>query len=539
PPSSSPIKTAVGLGTTGNAPVSKAANDDDIDWDDEDEKTAIFDKHSSADLFGAGRKPLPAAGAPPALPSAPPSVPSLPRSSLSTPMPLAPPGVPRSVPSVPPPPPAVGRITSSMPVQVPPPAARLTPSLPPMQQPRLPSPMIGRGPDGRTISSVVPAGKVGNSKFAWIAGIVLVVGVALFVLMLLMPKSGNIVVAVAGSGNKAMDAVQIAVDGAKQCDSSPCVIKGVKAGSHIVKATASGFNPSTQTVTVSSGDEVVLNLQLSSAGEGTGVRVTAEGAGLKLWIDDKEIGPLPQEVKDLTPGEHKIRVAGNDRFAPYEETISLSADQIKSVGPLELKVVRGLAMIEPGENSDGAKVLLVNGAEKRQIPKLPYRVEISTDKHYQLVASKKGFPTATIPVTFEPGKDQKRFVIDLRADAAAPAAEAVPEEPSHSSAGTAVASHTAARNKIASAIGVTPAAPPPAAAKAAPAAAGQGTLNINSIPQSNVLLDGRPLGKTPKAGVTATAGQHRVTFIHPEHGRKETAVNVVAGKTATAAVRFP
>lgn len=430
-----------------------------------------------------------------------------------------------------------------MPVQVPPPAARVTPSLPPLQQPKLPTtPAIGRGPDGRTISAVVSAGRVGSSKFAWIAGIVLVVGVALFVLMLLMPKSGSIVVAVTGPGHKAMETVQVSVDGKKQCDSSPCSIKGVKAGSHFVTASAAGFNPSTQAVKVASGDEVVLNLQLGSGSEGTGVKVTAEGTGLKLWIDDKEMGPLPQEVKDLAPGDHKIRVAGNDRFAPYEETVSLAADQIKSIGPLELKVVRGLAMIEPGENSDGAKVLLVNGSEKRQIPKLPYRVEISTDKHYQLVASKKGFPTATIPVTFEAGKDQKRFVIDLRADGSAAAApEPVAEEPSHasSSTGTAVASHAATRSKIASAIGATPAVPAAAVAKPAPAAAGQGTLNINSIPQSNVLLDGRPLGKTPRAGVTATAGQHRVTFIHPEHGRKEIAVNVVAGKTATAAVRFP
>ncbi|MGC4070093.1 MAG: PEGA domain-containing protein [Polyangiaceae bacterium] len=78
-----------------------------------------------------------------------------------------------------------------------------------------------------------------------------------------------------------------------------------------------------------------------------------------------------------------------------------------------------------------------------------------------------------------------------------------------------------------------------ATASAAPAATGQGTLNINSIPQSNVLLDGRPLGKTPRAGVSVPGGSHTVVFIHPEHGRKQVVVTVIPGRTATAAVRFP
>lgn len=420
-----------------------------------------------------------------------------------------------------------------MPVQLP--GSKSTPSLPP-QQLKAPLPAsLSRAPDARTVSAIVPPqGKSGPSKFAWIAGIVLVLGVALFAIMLLMPKPGSIVVAVTGPGNKALDAVQVFVDGKKQCDSSPCVINGVKPAPHYVKVSATGYSPSAQAVKVSAGDELVLNLQLGAGSEGTGLRVTAEGSGLKLWVDDKEIGPLPQEVKDLTPGDHKIRVAGNDRFAPYEETVSVAAGQIKSIGPLELKVVRGLAMIEPGENADGAKVLLVNGAEKRQIPKLPYRVEISTDKGYQLVASKKGFPTATIPVTFESGKDQKRFVIDLRSESAEAA-----EEPSRGS-GAATHAGASTRGKTpAVPAPAAPAAPAPAKPQAPVAAAGQGTLNINSIPQSNVLLDGRPLGKTPRAGVSTAAGSHRVTFIHPEHGRKEITVNVAAGKTATAAVRFP
>jgi hypothetical protein len=54
-----------------------------------------------------------------------------------------------------------------------------------------------------------------------------------------------------------------------------------------------------------------------------------------------------------------------------------------------------------------------------------------------------------------------------------------------------------------------------------------------------VILDGKPLGATPKVGVSATPGPHTIIFVHPEHGRKAKSVTVEAGKTASAVVRFP
>jgi len=67
---------------------------------------------------------------------------------------------------------------------------------------------------------------------------------------------------------------------------------------------------------------------------------------------------------------------------------------------------------------------------------------------------------------------------------------------------------------------------------------GKGTININSIPASRVILDGKSLGETPQT-VTISAGPHTVVFIHPEHGRKTSAVNVMPEATSTATVRFP
>ena len=65
-----------------------------------------------------------------------------------------------------------------------------------------------------------------------------------------------------------------------------------------------------------------------------------------------------------------------------------------------------------------------------------------------------------------------------------------------------------------------------------------GKLNINSIPLSKVVLDGRPLGETPRVEVAVAAGPHTVLFVHPELGRIQKDVYVDSGRTVLAAVRF-
>lgn len=63
-------------------------------------------------------------------------------------------------------------------------------------------------------------------------------------------------------------------------------------------------------------------------------------------------------------------------------------------------------------------------------------------------------------------------------------------------------------------------------------------LNLNSIPASNVLLDGRPIGKTPLLNVSVKPGKHSVTFLHPKRGRKTVSVEVGAGAKRTVTTRF-
>jgi serine/threonine-protein kinase len=472
----------------------------DIDWDDDDEATTVFDKaqddpahallHSAPPPLGLA-SPRPAAGAPigsrvpppPPVPSKPPPPPPAPMPTRS----LAPPGVSRGPL---PPPPMTQPMTSSLP----------PPSLPdayPMQAP------------------------AGSRNLLVALAAVVIVGVGLGAYFLTQGKRGSLVVTVAGPGNKPVDGVEIFVDTQKQtqCSGSPCRVPDLKPGTHLLKVSAAGYPPTADVaVKVPSGEEAVQNVELARPSDGTGVKVTAEGRGLKLFVDDKEIGPLPQELRDMTPGDHKIRIDGGERYEPFEKTVNVQPDSITDVEP-KLKVKKGLATIKLGDNADGAKVMLVNGDERRPIPRFPLAVDLEANKSYSIVAEKRGYSRYEKRIDFDDGQAEKTYVIDMLPSASGGAEPVAAVERSAPRAPAAPVTHTA------------PAAP------AAPAGA-NASLTFTSTPPSNVIFDGRPLGKTPKSA-TVPPGTHTVVFVHPEMGRKAKSINVNPGQKATLTVKFP
>jgi serine/threonine-protein kinase len=375
-------------------------------------------------------------------------------------------------------------------------------------------------------SLVNPFARQQSEKVKWAAIAAGAVLVVIAVIYLLVPGTGTLVVSVAGPGNKAVEKVKVFIDDKEVCSESPCIAGELETGTHIVKVVADGYGSTAgKAYSVEAGTETPVNITLAAPSPGTGIHAKHEGSGLKLWVDGKEIGPLPQELKEMSPGSHKIRIGGSDRYEEYEETINVEADKIASVEP-KLKVLKGEATLEPGDNADGAKIMLVSGKERRPLNKdLPVRLEVGTDKRYKIVATKEGYETYENFIEFDDGKAEKTFIISLK-EATDDAEEADDEHVA-----------TAAPPRPVAPAGRSQAAPVARRATAAPV--GKGTLNINSIPVSNVILDGVPKGNTPVIGVKVNPGTHTVVFMHPTHGRKVRAVTVQAGKSATAAVRFP
>jgi len=63
-------------------------------------------------------------------------------------------------------------------------------------------------------------------------------------------------------------------------------------------------------------------------------------------------------------------------------------------------------------------------------------------------------------------------------------------------------------------------------------------LTINARPWAQVLIDGRPVGNTPLLRVPVKPGRHKVTFVHPTLGTRQTVVELTPSQTLTLSPRL-
>lgn len=349
-----------------------------------------------------------------------------------------------------------------------------------------------------------------KAKYGVIAAVAVVALIALYVAF---GRHGALTVTVTGPGGRAIEGVTVFVDGTKRCDNSPCRIDDLAPGAHMIRAGGKGYQATAdQAVSVAAGEQATHNVSLSPAGDGTGVRVSALGSGLKLFVDGQEVGELPQTAKNLSAGEHTIRVGGNDRYEPWEQRIKLEDGEMKAIGPLSLRVLKGLATFKAGPGAEGARALL----DGRLVPELPSTIEVPAGKQLTLTATKRGYSSYRRTVSFDDGIAEKTFEITMVEDGAPKPVADVTEAPRGAAP--------------------TPRTSPVVTSKAP--AGGKATVNLNSIPQSNVILNGRPLGQTPKLGVQVPPGPQTIVFVHPDFGRKVVTGSVAAGETKTFSARF-
>jgi serine/threonine-protein kinase len=395
-------------------------------------------------------------------------------------------------------------------------------SRPPMQSQPPPSlPPIQAPPQVRMVSRMMeetqmvrPTSKTGLYVGIGIAALVAIIG-----LFVLLPSKAKLAINVTDGKGANVNRVDIFIDGKKECDTSPC-IADVAAGAHEVKALAiAGGDPAIKAVTVESRKDSTVELVLGGGASGTGIRVQGNQSGVKLSVDGKEIGTLPQDVGNLTPGDHKIRVAGSERYQPLEKNVTVAQNEMQDLGNITLTVIKGKATITLG--TAGAKVYLVSGSDRRDLPTFPISVDIDTSKSWTLLAQKPGFSDYNQPISFADGQAEKTFDVELN--------------PKGGGGGTATAFNPAPAQHSTPSTPKTPKAPAndnSDSSSASASSGGDATLNINSFPASAVVLDGKPLGQTPQLKISVPAGDHTVTFINSDQNLKKTVkVTVSAGDT--------
>ncbi len=384
----------------------------------------------------------------------------------------------------------------------PPRAQSMAPSLPPVQS----APQIHM--KSRMMEETQMVRPSSNRNLFIGLGLALVAVVA--GIFLLMPHNAKLAINVVDSKGVTVNRVDVFVDGKKECETAPCILD-VSSGAHEVKALAAGYDASSKAITVGKDTTIELSLTGGTGGAtvaktGTGIRVQGSQPGVKLSVDGKEIGPLPQDVNDLTPGDHKIKVAGSERYEPLEKNVTVAKDEMQDLGNISLKVVKGKATITLG--TPGARVTLVSGNDHRDLPTFPISVDIDTSKSWTLHATKAGFTDYSQPISFADGQAEKTFEVTLTPKSAAASTYTPPA--------TGGGTKTTTKPKT-----------------SGDTAGGEGLLTINSFPASAVVLDGKPLGQTPQLKISVSSGtEHTVTFINSDQNLKKTMkVTVGAGET--------
>jgi serine/threonine-protein kinase len=320
---------------------------------------------------------------------------------------------------------------------------------------------------------------------------------------LLPSRKGNLLVTAAGPNQVRVEQAQVLVDGKPVCEQVPCRLEGLSSGTHFVSVWAAGYERmEAQPIAVRGGVDSALQLTLARRNTAA-LRISTNVPGLTVRLDGEDRGPAPTTLHQLSPSEHTVRVQGNPGYAPFEQRVVLEADRTTTLEP-QLVPLRTLLHLESGSGAEDARVELIRGEERREIRKLPADVELTPGPAYRVHASKKNFEDYDAEVSFEEGRPERSLTIAL-----------MPRE------------RQGADRPVTT----------PQRAVLPGAAAGTGTLSINSIPISNVLLDGRPVGSTPQR-LNLSAGPHSLVFVHPTLGQKERSVRVAPGQTAVAAVRF-
>lgn len=392
---------------------------------------------------------------------------------------------------------------------------RLTPTaVPSLEPPTIP--MNSERPwassiAGRLTPTSRPALRI--ALFAFAASAV----VTVLILRALIPGKGTLLVTAVGNGGMPVENAQVFVDGNLACAPAPCRVSKLREGRHLVTVKAAGYqHVPERAVNVDASEEALVHFALAPENTAT-LHVRVDAKNLRVFLNGEDRGEAPITLGGLAPTEHTLRLAGNPLYAPYEQKIVLKPNSTVTLTP-QLVSLQAFISILPGNGADKAAVEVIGGPQRKAVVELPARIEVPSVGTYRVRATRKGYQDYETEVSFADGNREKEVRIEL-----VPAPE------------PAAAART---NVLPVVLEETPTPAPAKPITPAPAAtAGTGTLTLSSEPPSSVIVDGRPMGPTPRQ-VPIAAGTHSVVFVHPTLGRRTLSVKVEPGKNAVASTKF-
>ncbi len=259
------------------------------------------------------------------------------------------------------------------------------------------------------------------------------------------------------------------------------------------------------------------------ANASTGLDLIVKPSGVKVSLDGRPIGKAPLQIRSLRPGEHFIEIEAPPGFFSKSETVTIEQDKADRV-EIKLEAMKIVGTFE--SSPPGAEVLLIADGVSQSLGLSPATHPIDPSKRYEVVFKKNGYATVTKPIEITGSTSLSVVGTLAKARAAKVPSVALAPKPK----GPPKAFVTPKPDLPA----VTPRPPSPKPPIVASDAAG--TLLLSAKPPCKIFIDGRDTGKmTPQRGIKLSVGKHRVTLLNNQLGIKESFnVRISAGKATKA-----
>jgi len=197
----------------------------------------------------------------------------------------------------------------------------------------------------------------------------------------------------------------------------------------------------------------------------------------------------------------------------WEDTVHIAPGYVIDLPVIEL-TNPGMSNVTFASDPAGANVQLVRGDTRRSLGQTPITRDVETGLgSWTAEFSKEGFRTNSAQVDSR----TTQLTVTLQ-----PIAGSKPKRSSHRS------SHRESDDIDED----VPAADEDEGSSSAAPSGSMGVLSINTVPWSQVFVDGRLVGNTPQRNIELSAGSHRLTLVNESFNIREVVqVNIQAGKT--------
>jgi serine/threonine protein kinase len=349
----------------------------------------------------------------------------------------------------------------------------------------------------------------------------------------------------------------VTFDGKPVGTSSPFLVTGVVPGEkHLLEVTKEGFKSWSQEVQVQPGQTLQFPVTLQPAGGDApvanapaatgGFSLETTPPGAKVYLDGNALeGATPMRVANLVPRRYALRVQLPEyRAHTLEVDVTSGVDQTLPRITLSPEKLSVRISSEPPV----AEAVVVRGDERRVLGKTPLDVTLENNgTPWTLEVTRSGFEPYRRELVPDGGAATlavQATLFKAGATPRAPRAEARPEpKPEPMAAAAPVAAKETKGPKDINEL-LEESAPKekeaaPAPKPVASTGGGNGTLRINTKPWSQVFVDGKLIGNTPQMNVSLPEGTHRVTLVNPEFSlKKSLTVQIKAGQVETQIVNL-